>query len=84
MEYHGKSGHTIGNIQHIALMSIIEIFYTTYSLETQTVAPILPGFQGIKHCVKYLASHSHKPIFYSSNSYDGSNFIRLTWSGNQL
>ena len=46
--------------------------------------PNLPGFQGIKCCVQYLAIHPHKPIFYPSNSYDGSNFIRLTWSGNQV
>ena len=48
------------------------------------MAPTLPGFQGIKRCVQYLASHPHKPIFYPSNSYDGSNVIRLTWSGNQV
>ena len=29
-------------------------------------------------------SHPHKPIFYPSNSYDGSNFVRLTWSGNKF
>ena len=48
------------------------------------MAPTLPGFQGIKICVQYLASHPHKPIFYPYNYYDGSNFIRLTWSGNQV
>ena len=31
-----------------------------------------------------MASHPHKPIFYPSNSYYGSNVIRLTWSGNQV
>ena len=29
-------------------------------------------------------SHPHKLIFYLSNYYDGSNVIRLTWSGNQM
>ena len=48
------------------------------------MAPILPGFQVIKRCVKYLASHPHKTIFYPSYTYDGSNFIRLTWSGSQV
>ena len=48
------------------------------------MAPTLPGFQGIKQCVQYLAIHTHKPIFYPSNSYDGSNVIRLTWSLNQV
>ena len=80
MEYHGKFGHTLGRIQHIDLMSRIDLFYATCRLATQTVAPTLPGFQGIKQCVQYLYSHPHKPIFYPSNSYDGSNFIRLTWS----
>ena len=83
MEYHGKFGHTLGRIQHISFMIRIDIFYATCYLETQTVAPTLPGFQGIKRCVQYLASHPHKPIFYPSNSYDGSNFIILTWSWNQ-
>ena len=82
MECHGKFGHTLGRIQHIALMRRIVIFYATCSLSTQPVAPTLPGFQGFKRCVRYLASHPHKPIFYSSNYYDGSNIIRLTCSIN--
>ena len=62
----------------------IENFYIDCHMETQTVAPTLPGFQGIIRCIQYLDSHPHKLIFYSSNSYDGSNFIRLKWSGNQV
>ena len=84
MEYHGKFGHTIRRIQHIAIMIRIDICYETYRLATQTVAPTLPGFQGTKRCFQYLASHPHKPIFYPYNSYDGSNVIILTWSGNQV
>ena len=61
MEYHGKFGHTIGRIKHIALMSRIEICYATCRLANQTVAPNLPGFQGIKRCAQYLDSHPHKP-----------------------
>ena len=53
-------------------------------METQTVSPTLPGFEGIKLYIQYPDSHSHKPMFYTYNSYDGSNFIRLTWSGNQV
>ena len=48
------------------------------------MALTLPGFQGIKRCVQYLASHPHKSIFYPSNYYDASNVIRLTWNGNQV
>ena len=48
MEYHGKFGHTLGRIQHISIMSRIDLFCATCCLATQTVAPILPGFQGIK------------------------------------
>ena len=48
------------------------------------MAPTIPGSQGIKFCVKYLASHPHKPIFYPFNYYDGSNFIRFTWRGHQV
>ena len=33
MEYHGKFGHTIGRIQHIALMSRIDLCYATCRLE---------------------------------------------------
>ena len=80
MEYHGKFGHTLGRIQHIALMIIIYLFYATCCLATQNVAPTLPGFQDINLFVQYLASQPHKPILYPSHSYDGSNFIRLTWS----
>ena len=82
MEYHGKFGHTLGRIQHISLMSRIDLCYSACCLATQTVAPTLPGFQGIKRWVKYLACHQHKTIFYPYNSYDGSNLIRRTWSGN--
>ena len=84
MEYQGKFGHTLGRKQHIALMSRIDLCYATCSIATQTVEPNLPGFQGIKRCVQYLAGHPHKPIIYPSNSYDGSNVIRLTWIGNQV
>ena len=63
-------------------MSRIDFLYATCRLDTQTIAPTLPGLQGIKQCVQYMAIHPHKPIFYPYNSYDGSNFIRLTWSGN--
>ena len=83
-EYHEKFGHTLGRIQHIALMIKINIFYATFHIATQTVASTLPGFQGIKQCVQYLASHPHKPIFYPFNFYDGSNFIRLTCQGIKL
>ena len=34
MEYHGKFGYTLGRIQHIALMSIIDICYATCCLAT--------------------------------------------------
>ena len=84
MEYHGKFGHTLGRIQHIALMSRIDILNATFSLSTQTVAPTLTGFQGIKRCVQYLASHPHKNIFYPSTYYYGSNVIILTCIGNQV
>ena len=84
IEYHGKFRHIIGQIQHIYLMSRIEICYTSYSLATQTVVPNLHGFQGINRCVQYLAIHPHKPTFYPSNYYDGSNVIRLIWSLNQV
>ena len=77
MEYHGKFGHTLGRIQHIDLMSRIEFCYATCRLATKNVALTLPGFQGIKRCVQYLASHPHKPIFYPSNYYYGSNLIRF-------
>ena len=65
-------------------MSIIESCHKACCLETQTVAYTIPGFQGIKNFIQYLASHYHKLIFYPYNSYDGSNFIRLTWSGYQV
>ena len=84
MEYNGKFGHTLGRIQKIALMSRIEFCYVTCCLENQTVEHNLPGFQGINICVQYLDIHPRKPIFYSSNFYDGSNFIRLKWSGNKV
>ena len=71
MEYHRKFGHTLGMIQHISPISRIRICYTACHLYTQTVAPTLPGFQGIKLSVKYLTSHPHKPIFYPSNYYYG-------------
>ena len=41
----------------------IDIFNTACHLETQTVAPTLPGFQGLKMCIKYLSTHPHKIIF---------------------
>ena len=84
MEYHGKFGHTLEQIQHIAIMRRIDIFDIDWSLGTQTVAPIIPCFQGLKSCIQYLASHPYKIIFYPYNYCYGSNVIRLIWSGNQV
>ena len=84
MEYHGKFGHTLGWIQHIAIMIIIDIYYTDCRLATQTVLPILNGFQGTKRCIRYLDIYPRKTILFPSNYYDVSNFIRVTWSGNQV
>ena len=69
-EYHGKFGHTIGNTQLIALMSIIDIFYTNYCLSIKNKAPTLPGFQCLKSCMQYLASHLYKYILILYNFYD--------------
>ena len=84
MEYNEKFGHTIERIQHIDIMCRIKTCYTTCHLATQTVVSTLTGFQGIKCCAQYMASNPHKNIFYLSNYYDGSNFIRITWSGNKF
>ena len=84
MEYHGKFGHRHVRIQKISLMIINDLCYATCRLTTQTVAPTLTDFQGIKRCVQYLDSHLHKPIFFPSYSYYGSNVISLAWSGNQV
>ena len=84
MEYRGKFGYTIGLIQHINIMSIIEICYTSCLLGTKTVELNLAGFQGLKRCIQYLASHPHKPIIYPYNSGGGSNVIILTYSGDQF
>ena len=65
-------------------MGIIDIGYATCCLEIQTVAPTLTGFLGINIYVQYMDSRPHKPIFYTSNYYDGSNVIRITCSGNQV
>ena len=62
MKYNGKCGHTLGKLQHISLISRIDICYATCCLATQTVATNLPGFQGINDCVQYLGSHPQKPI----------------------
>ena len=84
MYYKKQFGRTIRRVQHIFLMSRNEIGYTTCHLKTQTVAPTLTGFQDIKCCVRYMASHPPKPIFFPSDSYDGSNVVILMWSGNQV
>ena len=65
MEYHGKFGHTLDQIQHISIMIRIVICYTVYCMVKKTVTPTLPGLQGLKHCIQYLDSQSHKTIFLS-------------------
>ena len=65
-------------------MSRIVICYTDCRLTTQNMVPTITGFQGTKRCIQYMASNTHKYIFYPFNYYYGSNVIRLTWSGNQV
>ena len=84
MEYHGKFGHTLGRIHRIDIMIRIVICYTACRMVTQTVATIIPCFKGLKICIQYLVSYPHKPIFFLSNSYDELDFIRRTWSRNQV
>ena len=84
MEYHGKFGHTLGQIQNVALLSRIDIFCIACILVTQTVSPTLPGLQVIKLCIQYLDSHPHKPILCPYNSHDDSNVIIITYSCNQV
>ena len=48
MEYPGKFGNILGCMQHIFIMSIIEICCTSLILVTTNVAPNIPCFQGIK------------------------------------
>ena len=71
-------------MQNITIMIRIDIFYTAFRLATQTIAPTLAVIQSINSCIKYLASKPHKPIFYPSNYHDGSNVVRILWSGNQV
>ena len=84
MEYHGKFGYTLGQIQHISLMSRIDICCTACLMATQTVSPTIPGLQFLNCCIQYMSSHPHKPIFDPSHYYDGWKFIRFTCSGNQV
>ena len=78
IKYYGKFGHDVGQIQHIDIMRRTEIHYRAFCLGKQTVTTTIPGFQCLKRRIQYMASHTHKPIFHTSNSYDESNFIRLT------
>ena len=71
MEYHGKFGNTIGQIQQIDIMIIIDICYTSCHLKTHTVAHTNPGLKGLMQCIQYMPSHPNKPIFDPSNYYDG-------------
>ena len=84
MENYDNFKHYIGWIQHIAIISIIEIFYIDSCLGTQTITTNLPGFLCFKLCIHYLDSHPHKHIFYPYYYYDISNIIRLAWNGNQV
>ena len=78
MEYHGKCVHTLLRIQHSYIINRIDICYTSCHLSTQNVAPTLTGFQVIKWCIQYMASHPNIPIFYPSNSDDSSHVRILT------
>ena len=41
----------------------MDICYIAFRLGNQTMALIIPGFQGLKLCIQYLASHTRKFIF---------------------
>ena len=66
------------------MMNIIDICYTACRLGHQTIAPALPGFQGISRCLQYLYNHPHKTIFYTYNPCEGYNIIKLKWIGDQV
>ena len=63
MEYLGNFGNTLGMIQHISLIIIVDVFYATCHLATQTAAPNIPGFQSINHSVCILLVTHINPYF---------------------
>ena len=63
MEYYGNFGHTLVYIHKIDLMRTIDICYISCLLGTQTVVPTIPGFQGLKRFIQYLASYPNNPLF---------------------
>ena len=69
VEYHGKFGHNLVRIQHIAILNRIGICYKACFIGNQNMALTLPGLQGLKSCIQYLNSRPHKPILYPYNSY---------------
>ena len=46
------------------------------------MAPTITGFKALNFFIQYLATNTHKQIFYPYNSYEKLNIIRLTWSVN--
>ena len=63
-EYGGKYNAHIGEMLHIQQVSRFELGFALSRLSQYNVAPNEPAFQGLKRMARFLATHTHAPIFY--------------------
>jgi hypothetical protein len=63
-EYGGKYNAHIGEFLHIQQVSRFELGFALSRLSQYNVAPNEPAFQGLKRMARFLATHTHAPIFY--------------------
>ena len=83
MEYHGKFGHNIVQINHIDIMNRVLIFTNPATLRPKLWRILFLSFKLPKYVFNILIL-TLKKIFYPYNYCDGSNVISLAWSGNQV
>ena len=77
-EQHGASyASIIGDIMHVYVWSRPDVGYSTTRLSRYIHAPSSPSFMGLKRILRYLATHTHRPIMYPRASIDGIHTIRV-------
>jgi len=79
-KYGGSFGEIIGQIMHVFVFTRCDLGFTCTRLARYIQSPSAASFAGLYRALRYLATHTHRPIFYPrKQSIDGFHTLRVDY-----
>ena len=78
-QYKGTFPSIIGQIMHVYVWSRPELGFTCGRLSRYTTSPNAAAFAGLYRALRFLATHTHRPIMYPRRSIDGYHTLRVNF-----